>query len=71
MTSIAAAPGGLLTGKRGLIMGVANDRSLAWGIAEAAAAHGARLALSYPNDAVGRRVAALAAQLERRNIPKS
>ena len=65
MTTVAPAPGGLLTGKRGLIMGVANDRSLAWGIAETAAAHGAHLALSYPNDAVGRRVAALAQQLDR------
>lgn len=65
MTTVVPAPGGLLTGKRGLIMGVANDRSLAWGIAETAAAHGAHLALSYPNDAVGRRVAALAQQLDR------
>lgn len=63
--TVAAAPRGLLTGKRGLIMGVANDRSLAWGIAEAAAAHGAQLALSYPNDAVGRRVATLAKQLDK------
>ena len=70
MTTVAPAPGGLLTGKRGLIMGVANDRSLAWGIAETAAAHGAHLALSYPNDAVGRRVAALAQQLDRVTLLK-
>ncbi len=55
--------GGLLSGKRGLIMGVANERSLAWGIARIAAAHGARLALSYPNEAVGRRVRGLATEL--------
>lgn len=55
--------GGLLSGKRGLIMGVANERSLAWGIARVAAAHGARLALSYPNEAVGRRVRGLAKEL--------
>ena len=68
MTTIAATPGGLLAGKRGLIMGVANDRSLAWGIAEVAAAQGAHLALSYPNEAVGRRVAALATQLDKATL---
>ena len=38
----------LMRGKRGLIMGVANDRSIAWGVAKACAAHGAELALTYP-----------------------
>ncbi len=38
---------GLMTGKRGLIMGVANDRSIAWGIAKAAADQGAELAFTY------------------------
>ena len=53
----------LMAGKRGLIMGVANDRSLAWGIASAAAAHGASLAFSYQGDALGRRVRPLAASV--------
>ena len=53
----------LMAGKRGLIMGVANDRSLAWGIASVAAAHGATLAFSYQGDALGRRVKPLAASV--------
>ncbi|HRD76822.1 MAG TPA: enoyl-ACP reductase FabI [Hyphomicrobiaceae bacterium] len=53
-------PGPLLAGKRGLIMGVANDRSIAWGIARAAAAHGAKLAFTYQGDAFGRRTIPLA-----------
>jgi len=52
-----------MAGKRGLIMGVANDRSLAWGIASVAAAHGATLAFSYQGDALGRRVKPLAASV--------
>jgi enoyl-[acyl-carrier protein] reductase I len=52
-----------MEGKRGLIMGVANDRSLAWGIASIAAAHGARLAFSYQGEALGRRVVPLAASV--------
>jgi enoyl-[acyl-carrier protein] reductase I len=59
MSNTVAMPGGLLTGKRGLIMGVANERSLAWGIAQVAAAHGASLAFTYANEALGRRVRAL------------
>jgi enoyl-[acyl-carrier protein] reductase I len=59
----AAAPG-LLTGKRGLILGVANNRSIAWGIAKAARAHGAELALSYQGDALKKRVEPLAAELD-------
>ena len=50
----------LLTGKRGLIMGVANNHSIAWGIAKSAAAHGAELAFTYQGEAFGRRVAPLA-----------
>ena len=50
----------LLAGRRGLVMGVANDRSLAWGIARAAAAHGAELAFSYQGEALAKRVRPLA-----------
>jgi enoyl-[acyl-carrier protein] reductase I len=50
----------LMAGKRGLIIGVANDHSLAWGIAKAAAAQGARLAFTYQDDAFRRRVEPLA-----------
>ncbi|WP_372604304.1 SDR family oxidoreductase, partial [Actibacterium sp.] len=46
----------LMTGKRGLVMGVANDRSIAWGIAKALHAEGAELAFSYQGDAFGKRV---------------
>ncbi|GEQ98039.1 enoyl-[acyl-carrier-protein] reductase [NADH] [Iodidimonas gelatinilytica] len=55
---------GLLSGKRGLIMGVANDRSLAWGIAKAARAQGAELAFTYQGEALERRVRPLAQSLE-------
>ncbi len=55
------AKGTLLQGKRGVVMGVANDRSLAWGIANAAAAQGAELAFTYQGEALGRRVRPLAA----------
>jgi len=51
---------GLLAGKRGLIMGVANDKSLAWGIARKAAAQGAELAFTYQGEALERRVRPLA-----------
>lgn len=54
--------GSLMKGKRGLIMGVANDRSLAWGIAAACAAQGAELAFTYQTEALGRRVKPLAEQ---------
>jgi enoyl-[acyl-carrier protein] reductase I len=53
----------LMTGKRGLVMGVANDRSIAWGIARALHAEGAELAFSYQGDAFGKRVEPLAASL--------
>lgn len=55
--------GDLLAGRRGLIMGVANDHSIAWGIAKAAAAHGAELAFTYQGEAFGRRVKPLADSL--------
>jgi enoyl-[acyl-carrier protein] reductase I len=51
---------GLLTGKKGLVMGVANDHSIAWGIAAEAAAHGAELAFTYQGDALKKRVEPLA-----------
>jgi enoyl-[acyl-carrier protein] reductase I len=50
----------LMKGKRGLVMGVANDHSIAWGIARALAAHGANLAFTYQGEALGRRVKPLA-----------
>lgn len=53
----------LMKGKRGLIMGVANERSIAWGIACAMAAEGAELAFSYQGEAFGKRVEPLAASL--------
>ena len=55
------ARGTLLKGKRGLIMGVANERSLAWGIAAACAAQGAELAFTYQGEALEKRVRPLAA----------
>ena len=55
-----ASTGNLMAGKRGLIMGVANDHSIAWGIAQAAAAQGAELAFTYQTDAFARRVGPLA-----------
>jgi enoyl-[acyl-carrier protein] reductase I len=53
----------LMAGKRGLIMGLANDKSIAWGIARACAEAGAELAFSYQGDALKKRVEPLAAQL--------
>ena len=55
--------GGLMSGKRGLIMGLANDRSLAWGIAKALSDQGAELAFSYQGEALEKRVRPLAEQL--------
>jgi enoyl-[acyl-carrier protein] reductase I len=54
---------GLMAGKRGLIMGVANDHSIAWGIARTLAAHEAKLAFTYQGDALGKRVKPLAASV--------
>ncbi len=53
----------LMAGKRGLIMGLANDKSIAWGIAKACADAGAELAFSFQGDALKKRVLPLAAQL--------
>ncbi len=53
----------LMQGKRGLIMGVANDHSIAWGIAKTLHAHGAELAFTYQGDALGKRVKPLAETL--------
>ena len=55
--------GGLMQGKRGLVMGVANDKSIAWAIAKAAHAAGAELAFTFQGEALERRVRPLAAQL--------
>ena len=54
---------GIMSGKRGLIMGVANDHSIAWGIAKTVADHGAELAFTYQGDAIGKRVQPLAEQV--------
>lgn len=55
-----AKPGPLMAGRRGLIMGVANDRSIAWGIARVLAGQGAKLAFTYQGEAFGRRAIPLA-----------
>src|SRR6185312_8441677 len=57
---MAEAKTGLMQGKRGLVMGVANDHSIAWGIAQVLAQHGAELAFTYQGEALGKRVAPLA-----------
>jgi enoyl-[acyl-carrier protein] reductase I len=54
---------GLMDGKRGLVMGVANDHSIAWGIARTLAQHGAQLAFTYQGDALAKRVKPLADQV--------
>lgn len=58
-----AKPGPLMAGKRGLVMGVANDRSIAWGIARVLAGQGAELAFTYQGGAFGRRAVPLAESL--------
>ncbi len=55
--------GQLMAGKRGLIMGVANDRSIAWGIARAVAEQGASLAFTFQGEALEKRVRPLAEQV--------
>lgn len=55
---------GIMSGKRGLIMGVANDRSIAWGIAQACHEQGAELAFSYQGEALGKRVGPLAEKVD-------
>src|ERR1700726_5313625 len=54
---------GLMRGKRGLIMGVANNRSIAWGIAKACRGHGAGVAFTYQGDALKKRVEPLASEV--------
>ncbi len=56
-------PGPLMAGRRGLVMGVANNRSIAWGIARSCARHGAELAFTYQGDALRKRVEPLAQSL--------
>jgi enoyl-[acyl-carrier protein] reductase I len=63
MPDSGPAKGALMQGKRGVIMGVANDRSLGWGIAAACAAQGAELAFSFQGEALERRVRPLAASV--------
>src|SRR6266581_706737 len=58
--SSVSKPGALMSGKRGLVMGVANDHSIAWGIARTLAANGAELAFTYQGEAQGKRVRPLA-----------
>jgi enoyl-[acyl-carrier protein] reductase I len=57
------ATGNLMAGKRGLVMGIANNRSIAWGIAKAVAAQGAELAVTYQGEPLKKRVEPLAAEL--------
>jgi enoyl-[acyl-carrier protein] reductase I len=65
----ASVPAGnLMAGKRGLIMGVANNRSIAWGIAKACAAQGAEIAFTYQGDALKKRVEPLAAELGSKHV---
>jgi len=61
--SAGAAAGNLMAGKKGLVMGVANNRSIAWGIAKAAAGQGAEIALTYQGEALKKRVGPLSAEL--------
>ena len=61
----------LMKNKRGLIMGVANERSIAWGIASAMSAEGAELAFSYQGEAFGKRVKSLAASLQKSHCLES
>jgi enoyl-[acyl-carrier protein] reductase I len=68
-TEAAAVPTGtLMAGKRGVIMGVANDRSIAWGVARAVAAQGAEVAFTYQGEALARRVRPLAESLGGRHV---
>ena len=53
----------LMAGKKGIIMGLANDKSIAWGIAQALNEHGAQIAISYQNEMLEKRVRPLAEQL--------
>src|SRR3569833_1106754 len=68
MSGVGGAMQDLMKGKRGLIMGIANDHSIAWGIAKVLAAHRAELAFTYQGEAVGKRVKPLAEQLGVRTV---
>ena len=59
-SAVLPVRGSLMQGRRGIVMGVANDRSIAWGIAAACAAQGAELAFTYQGDALEKRVRPLA-----------
>ncbi len=63
-----AAPGGLMAGKRALITGVANDRSIAWAIAQAFHRQGAELAFTYPGEGMGKRVIPLVEPIAKATI---
>jgi enoyl-[acyl-carrier protein] reductase I len=63
-----AVPGPLMAGKRGLVLGVANDHSIAWGIGRMLAAHGAELAFTYQGEGFGRRVRPLAESIGARLV---
>jgi enoyl-[acyl-carrier protein] reductase I len=63
-----AGTGTLMAGKRGLVMGVANDRSIAWGIAKACAAQGAEVAFTYQGEALEKRVRPLAESVGGRHV---
>jgi enoyl-[acyl-carrier protein] reductase I len=66
---LADAPAGtLMAGKRGLVMGVANDRSIAWGIARAVAAQGGQVAFTYQGEALEKRVRPLAESVGSRHV---
>ncbi len=64
----AVPTGTLMKGKRGLVMGVANNRSIAWGIAQACAAQGAELAFTYQGEALEKRVRPLAAEVGAKHV---
>jgi len=67
-TETAVPTGTLMKGKRGLIMGVANNRSIAWGIAQACAAQGAELAFTFQGEALEKRVRPLAASVNSKHV---
>jgi enoyl-[acyl-carrier protein] reductase I len=64
MSQLDGRSGGVMAGKRGLVMGVANNRSIAWGIAKSCHEAGAKLAFTYQGDALRKRVEPLAAELD-------
>lgn len=68
MPDVSGLSSGLLRGKRGLVLGLANNRSLAWGIARACHAHGAEIAVTYQGDALKKRVEPLAAEIGARVV---